>query len=253
MSRLDHNMVVPKNLKDYCKVRTETINLLESADMLYSQADEHFSTVYEYGLCHQAKPQESIENVIKDIDKKLWRVAFNITGLMQFMDSKAISEFNRDLEDKTPEFTEDNIRTIFLSAYQTKDAMFSRGLVNVFLRLSKAHKTNTKSPFKVNQRAILGYMCDVAFSGHLRVNYRSTNELNDIDRIFKVLDDKQHQPRELEGLINNAFLTDNVYEDAYYKIKGFLNGNMHFLFKREDLLHKANKIIHDYYNGEALA
>ena len=46
--------------------------------------------------------------------------------------------------------------------------------------------------------------------------------------------------RALECSINAAFKEIGptgpyVYEDAYYQIKGFKNGNMHIFFKRADL------------------
>ena len=85
------------------------------------------------------------------------------------------------------------------------------------------------------------------------VCYRSEAKINDIDRVFKVLDGKSHIPRSLEMGINGALIDKKIYEDDYYRIKGFKNGNMHIEFKRQDLLDKANLMIHKYYKGRALA
>ncbi len=68
---------------------------------------------------------------------------------------------------------------------------------------------------------------------------------------------KKHNPRELECAINARFEqclgAAAVYEDDYYQVKGSKDGDMHIEFKRADLLEKANKIIHDCYEGAALA
>jgi len=94
---------------------------------------------------------------------------------------------------------------------------------------------------------------EATFSGGLQIKYDASAEINDIDRVFKVLDEKPHNPRELEGFINAALKLGEYFEDDYYKIKAFMNGNIHIEFKRPDLLEKANRLIHEYYQGEAIS
>jgi hypothetical protein len=42
------------------------------------------------------------------------------------------------------------------------------------------------------------------------------------------------------------------YESEYFRFELYRNGNLHIVFKRADLVAKANKIVGDYY-GETLA
>lgn len=254
MSCIDTDLVIQKNLNDYCAIRNKVVSLVGQAHKLFEMAEQEMETILHYGLPYDAKPRDDKNIVYKEIDRRLWRSAFSLTGFSQIMDKKARAEFDRDLQMQPPEFNEENVRSIFLSLSQEAEQMFSRGLVNVFLRLSKEHKTNTQNAFKVNRKAILTYMTTSLY-GHLSVSYRNgaSDELNDIDRVFRSLDEKKYNPRELESAINASFKeNDNYYESEYYKIRGYKNGNLHIEFKREDLLNKANKVISEYYNSEAL-
>lgn len=254
MSSFTTDLVIPKNLQDFCAMRVTVATFLCQAAKLLQDADEALETVYRYGLPREAKPSNSVEESLREIDQCLWDEAFDLTGFKQVMDSEALRDFRASLKKDTPEFNENNVRSIFFSAAADAENMFARGLVNVFLDLSKIHKTNSKSPFKVNRKAIMGYMVSNNYMGGLCLRCgRSSDQINDIDRVFKLLDNKKHLPRELESAINGAFKENNLFENEYYKIRGFRNGNLHIEFKREDLLDKANTVISQYYDGKALA
>lgn len=260
-----NGLMIPKTLRDFLEARRVVLDKYTRAVLLLNEAEKALTEVCRYGLGHRIKPELSVERATVELDRKLWREAFDKTGFMRLMDAEAVRAFNRDLDKNTPEFNEDNIRSTFLSAAQDADKMFARGLVNVFLSLRRDLHMNTDEPFKVNRKAGLGYMVQIGsvrviggWAPRLRVSYneRPGAILNDIDRVFKVLDGKEHAPRALEHAINAAWESADggqVYEDDYYRIRGFKNGNMHIIFKRDDLLEKANKIIADYYHGKALA
>jgi len=253
-----NELALPKTLLEFCEVRVRVLNKVSMAYRFLEEADTDMRSYYTHGLGYETRLRKSIEEVAREVDRDLWHAAFDKTGFMQLMDTEAKKKFMAELADKPPEFNEGNIRSTFMSLWQEKDDMYARGIVNVFLCLSKQHKTNNREPFKVNERAILSYMCEKEWNGgRVHVNYSHAGDrLNDIDRVFKTLDEQKHEPRALEHGINNAFKTGetpNYYADDYFEIRGFLNGNMHIHFKRTDLLEKANRIIHDYYHGQALA
>lgn len=254
MSRFDQSVAKLTTLSDYIKARERTIELLRSSYRALSLADDTFKTVYGYGLPYDAQHRERLETVIKQMDQRLWRQAYDVTGFGQLMDRQAREEFDRSLEKAPPAFTEDNVRSIFLSAAQQAEEMFARGVVNVFRGLSKLHRTNTNDTFKVNRRAIMAGIVKPRWGGGLEVAYgRARDELNDLDRVFRKTDGQQHHPRALETALNGALKDSEVYEDDYFQMKGFGNGNLHVLFKRKDLLDQINKIIHDYHDGSAVA
>ena len=250
------DLAIPKTIGDICDTRDDVKAKLETAHKLFEESESQLGEVANYCFPFEGRPRMGVEETMREIDKRLWREAFDKTGLMQYMDSQAKREFENSLEKEPPEFTMNAVRTTLLSTAQNAQGMFIRGLVEFFLSLSKGHKTNTNEPFKVSKRAVMTYMTS-NWLGYLQVNSgsysRACGTFNDMDRVFKTLDDKQHNPRELEMAINGAWKQGEWYEDEYYQIKGFKNGNAHILFKRDDLLEKANKLIHEYYNGAALA
>ena len=194
---------------------------------------------------------------MKTLDMAYWRRAFDVTNFSQLMDTKARKEFESSLEKDPPAFTVDNVRSIFLSQVQDAEMMFARGLVNVFLGLCRRElKTNQANAFKVERKVIMGSMVGLSFGGGLEVGrgmyYYGSDKLNDIDRVFKTLDDKIYVPRSLETAMNEAFKKYEVFEDDYYRAKAFKNGNMHLEFKRSDLLEKANQVIAKFYEDGAL-
>ncbi len=248
-----YDLAIPKTLTDVCEIRLRALDRIERAYQLFEDVKSDLDQVNAHLLPYDAYPRNRYADTVTQLDQRLWRQAFDMTGFLLLMDDEAKRAFFDDLEKNAPAFTEANIRNTFLSLAQEADAMFVRGLVNVFRRLSGVHRTNTNSPFKVNARAILGGMVSLRWRGGLEVGYRCGGRLNDLDRVFKILAGETHQPRALEFAINAAFLAGNRFEDDFYEIRGFRNGNMHLRFKRSDLLDKANRLIGEYYNGSALA
>ena len=249
------DIVIPQTVYDLCQARENSISLFKMAYETLKNVEQSLEGLGTYLSPANMIPKTDVTDFEKMLDTNLWRHAFNQIGLLQYMDAQAKHEFEKDLDKDAPEFTLENIKTTFFSAAADADKMFARGIVNTFHWLSSDHKTNTNSPFKINPKAIMKYMVLTNYSGGLRISYHGEKQerINDIDRVIKTLDRKKHQPRELETAINATFSHETVYEDDYYRIKGFKNGNMHFEFKRQDLLDKVNLIIAKYYGENHLA
>lgn len=252
---MENHIAIQKTLQDYCKTRDKALELYEAAYKTIKGIKGELDEINQYLAPWDCIPKVDPEDFRKQLDRHLWSHTFTQIGLHQYMDARAKEELEKELEKNAPDFTMDNVKETLLTAAQDADKMFARGIVNVFHGLSKDHKTNRNSPFKINPKAILKYFTSPRFSGGLQINYWNNRQekINDIDRVFKTLDGKKHHPRELECLINEAWKSINIYEDNYYKIKGFKNGNMHIEFKRQDLLDKANVIIAKYYGENRLA
>lgn len=250
---------IQKTLADYCESRDRVLALLEDARRQMLAADAELKSCYSYGLPWEIARPFEMEKATRDVDQRFWRQAFSATGLMEVMDAEALGDFQRDLDKTPPEFTLENVRSTFLSLFQEADKLFARGAVNVFRKLDKGYRTNEKDAFRLGPRAILHSIFQPAWKGGLQMRYGhwASGQINDLDRVFRVLDGKKHAPQSLETAINAAFSESKsgpwVYEDEYFRIKGFLNGNAHFQFRREDLLEKANRMIGKFYGDRALA
>ena len=246
-------LALPTTLTDLINARNTALRLHRDARTLTDKAKATLDAVGTYLMPNSAQFRDYESKVGAELDCSLWRRAFDLTGFKQLMDTEAVADFDRSLHPKPPEFTDSNIRATLIDLHGKAGEMFRRGIVNVFRYLSDDYKTNASEPFRIGRKVVMGYMVSPAFSRGLQVGYGgAASRLNDIDRIIKTLDKKHFQPRELEYAINVALEKLEVFEDAYYRIKAFKNGNMHLEFKREDLLNGLNDQIAEHY-GNALA
>lgn len=252
---------IPKTIFDYCEARTQALALISDAVRSTGMAKDILAALGSYvaptSICY---PDLKLEKVTKEIDRGLWRQAFTVSGFMAMLDAEAYKKFMQQVDNDPPEFNEGNIRATFIDLMQQADMMFARGVVNVFRWLSDNYKTNSEDPFTIGHKAVMGWIFESNWHGGIRVSYRehASGQLNDLDRVFRVLDGKKHEPRALEAAINKRFAEIGkggpwVYEDEYFQIKGFKNNNAHIVFKRADLLEKVNAVIGKYYGDNALA
>ncbi|MEQ8234288.1 MAG: DUF4942 domain-containing protein [Gammaproteobacteria bacterium] len=251
---MQHNIALPTTIHDFIAARDLALERYTAARHVLEDAKHGLERLAPLAWPWEAQPRLSVDGFREDLDRRMWRIAFDLTGLMQLMDATARKEFDRSLEKSPPEFTLDNIRATFLEQAQSADLMFARGLVQFFRHRSRTHETNRRDAFSIPRKIVApGWFCP-AWNGGVQIGYYRQEEINDLDRVFKTLDGKQHHPRELETALRDAVKdSGDVYEDDYFRIRGFKNGNAHIEFKRADLLEKANRIIADYHQGAALA
>jgi hypothetical protein len=185
----------------------------------------------------------------KDIDSRLWRKLLGMSGYKSLMDAKAIAEFEEQMREAPHELTAENVYATLEGLRSMSPQLFTRGVVNVFRQLQSSYRSNKS--FRVNERIIyyLGgpydYYCNAR-----------DNELNDVDRVFHLLDGRdpptEYGHRLAYVVRESARARKGHVETNYYKLKIFRNGNLHIYFKRRDLLDKVNKLIAQEC-GEVLA
>ena len=253
MSAHFQQIALPTTLTDLLEARENALRLLGQARQIIDRAEKDLKQYGHYLMPGAGKMNGSLELATHQLDRAMWRQAFDLTGFRQLMDTKAINDFERGLEHKPPAFTEENIRSTFVSVYQEKDAIFRRGIVNVFRGLSKDYRTNEAEPFRIGEKVIVDWMVTCDGWRGLHIRYGAAERLDDIDRVFKTLAGEKFHPRSLETAVNAAWAEGNLYEDDYYRIRGFKKGSMHIQFKRADLLEKVNDLIAEHYGSNALA
>ena len=244
---------LPVSLNDLLDARDQAIRLHKDARRLNEQARETLAVVGSYLMPHGGEFRDSLERALIELDRSMWRRAFDLTGFTQLMDAEAVAEFERSLSPKPPEFTDATIRATFIDLHQKAGHMFRRGIVNVFRYLSDDYKTNASEAFRIGRKCVMTWMIGPSFKRGLQIKIGSGDKLNDIDRIIKTVDGKQFKPRELEYAMNAAFEKGEVYECDYYRAKGFKNGNLHLEFKRSDLLDLLNEQIAQHYGENVLS
>ena len=192
--------------------------------------------------------EESFRDVVRRLDAACWQKLMHESGLFSFMDSTARKEFLEKIEKcETPALTIQNIEATFSALYAGRDEMFDRGVVRCFQRLSWCYKSN--NPVKFGKRIIKRYL----WHAHGSFNYSVLNELDDLQRVFCIVDGKLEEDHR-QGLSSRIRAQaqgegPSLHTDTYLSIKWFKNGNGHITFLRADLVEKLNAVIAEHYPG----
>lgn len=187
----------------------------------------------------------SLHTITNSIDANGWAYLMNESGLRSLMDAEARNKWDETIrEHKHPQFTLSNIEATFDNLYQSRGDMFERGVLSIFKKLSWDYKTN--KPFAFGKKIIINYM----FYSYGHINHRSADELDDLMRIFHVIDNKPEQDHR-NGMYyaisnaNNAKLKE--FDNDYMHIKWYKKGTGHITFKRLDIIDQMNRILAKHY------
>ena len=244
------SIALPTTLTQLLQARGEALRLLSDARRCTDMAKDLLSAHGRYLMPHNGQLRDSAERVQAELDASMWRRAFDLTGFKQLMDAQAVAEFERSLTPVPPEFTESNIRSTFIDLHGKSRDMFRRGVVNVFRYLSDDYKTNSREPFRIGRKLVMTCMVQSAFGSGLQLHYGgAVDKLNDIDRVIRTLGGMSFTAGALPVMVNQALKLGEVHECELYRAKGFKNGNMHFEFKRQDLLDLLNEQIAEHYEN----
>jgi hypothetical protein len=191
-----------------------------------------------------AKPDEAEAAIVSVIDVRGWSYLLSESGLRTFMDAQAREQWDRQLADgDVPELTAPNIEATFTQLYGARGDMFERGVLECFRRLSWDYRTN--QPFRFGKRIIVKHLLSQGSTNH-----RVTDELDDLIRVFCVLDGKP-EPDHRHGaysLVSDAQRERHTEaENDYLHLRWFKNGNGHLTFRRLDLVEKMNVILAKHY------
>lgn len=158
----------------------------------------------------------------------------------------------QEIEKGLPPLTVDNILATLEQFMLDADMIFRRGIANAFSKLDRRFKSH--DGFKIGSRVILTR----AFNDWGSLDYGYVRDtLIDIERVFAMLDGK---PAASFTSALNAVDADrrgrhgrrqSEVETEYFKIRGYMNGNAHLWFQRDDLVRKVNKLLAEHY-GEVI-
>ncbi|TDX61950.1 uncharacterized protein DUF4942 [Methylosinus sp. sav-2] len=187
----------------------------------------------------------------KAVDRSVWTHLAKLTELEKLMDRQAHDEFRKQLDADPPEATPENCFATIQSFLGQADDIFKRGIANVFSALDRRFRSH--DGFKVGSRIVL---TGASPEWSSLTSGRHSETLRDVERTFCVLGGKRN-PEWADSFIRRASdATRNVpkpavFEDEYFRIRIFKNGNAHLYFLRDDLVEEVNRLLSEYY-GAAL-
>lgn len=193
-----------------------------------------------------------------------WNEVFHKTNLYQLMsikDSESIKAKlwgRNDEKVDVPDFTMENVLAFIEAKTQDMPNMLAKKIVEVYNILRPNNrwqklKTNDKSLFEgIGKKVILSWFFEPNFSGGMRIRYQREQETNAIQEVFWLLDGKGI-PHDADKLYHKLYKSEcgDAYEDEYFRIKGYGNGNMHLEFKRIDLVAKIVATVKEKLFGHA--
>jgi len=203
--------------------------------------------IFAYGLLPSTADRPREDDLLGRVDADFWNALLEKSDIRNFVDSKTREKWDKDIADrKFPEFVPKNVAETFAALYAKRREMFGDSVVNVFKSLSWNYKTNRPRMFGkrlVLTYAVTSYAPSRRISG---VQYRAKNKLDDLDRVFRILDGKPVAGCEhaLGNVLDHA-IRDGAekFGNEYFEFKWFLNGNLHVKFLQPDLVKAANALL----------
>lgn len=201
---------------------------------------------------HRRANEVEKEATLNSIQKNAWRGVIDKTGLYSLMSLSAAEKLKKVFYGTEkcntvgiPEFTYENVIAFIEAQRQAIPSMVDEKIIEVYKLLRpnnyyKVLKTNNISLFEgIGYKVILSYYFEENYSGGLRIKYQKREEANAIQEIFWLLDGRgvAKDEQKLYHKMHGAERGD-AYEDEYFRVKGYKNGNMHLEFKRMDLVKK---------------
>ena len=178
------------------------------------------------------------------IDAGLWGHLMKHSGMKVFLGKAASDHWDETLDRlEAQELTPDNIEAVFRELYENRDGLFEHGVIEFFR--FKSWNGRTDQPQQLGKRLTLFGV----FSEYGSVDYRQSAWLDELMRIFYVLDGK------LEGIpdcgiqvaLRDAKAAGVDLRNEYVRVRSFQNGNVHVFFLRPDLVGKMNSIAVKHY------
>ena len=173
--------------------------------------------------------------------------------MLSLMDAQARDEWHKSLEkNDIPAISENNILSTFEQLNHDKQAVFERGVINVFKALSWDYKTN--SPCKFGKKIIVDGLVSFNRWGFSFTHGYRRDQLVDLERMLTLLDGKTLPDNRADIACRlsdhiGQQRTSTVYDDELFRIHYFQKGSAHIVFKRPELIERLNDIIARHYPG----
>ena len=192
------------------------------------------------------------------IERHAWQDLIKKTGIASVMSVKSRDALNNQLYERNnwqreaalPRFTEANIFGFMDNICANMPNMIQEAIVEVFNWLrprNNNYKTNDE--FMIGEKVVLGSLARQSYSKGFCISTYYEAQVDALGNVLSMLNGKgvMKHPQNMRNLINNAWISSDVYEGEYFTAKAFKNGNAHIKFKRMDLIEKINQSSKDLW------
>lgn len=201
----------------------------------------------------------------KDLQKAAWRRIFNEMNLRKFVTSGVQQQLDSFIDhQKDLPFTMRNVYRMIEMIIGTNGSRMKRCLEDAFDHIcsfsaensTAGEKWKTNANYMVNRRFIIPYICryDTRWpSSTVKLSYYSNAKIDDIMKALCFLTGRNFDELEsLDATVRNQpwgvwiqqwFKSGDKYEPAFFRVKAFKKGTMHFEFTDEEVWAKFNRTV----------
>lgn len=194
----------------------------------------------------------SVALVTFDADVAAWNRMLHESGLWTFMDATARKQWVESIEPNkygpqkpVPVFTVQAAEDMAREIHSKRGAMVSRGVAELFRKLSPDFKRNEVGKF--NNRFVIRLLATPWRHGGLSANHHTCSELDDLARFLFVVrglpqpDHRQGAYYAVSEATRGATPAD--IEMDWWTIRLFKNGNGHLTFKHSEDVDRLNRLL----------
>ncbi len=226
------------NIKNYQQRLEEKCNIIEK--YLYARISRKVFEKRDYGKFED------------DLNASCWKYFINISNIKKVMTKKAELDLNKQIEENKMNFTEKDAHITFDFMSEKYGDSIKQTIKEVYndlicIKYRKGHKFVQNNINKIEKIfRFCGYNIQLDWKGNYRSNISHYSwlgkSINDIEIACCLLDGKikKQYPNTIEDKINNSE-NQNIFENEYFILTIYKNGNRKIEFKNLDVLEKLNQ------------
>jgi len=237
------------------------VKIFDQQEQLYSNMVDACGGFFAPDLGFSARDRKG--NIVdrdtfkKELQRDGWKYIFRLMNLGKYATSGLRDDINKFIEEQTEvPFTMKNIFVMLDVILQTTGQRMNKALEEVFEKLTQHHKENrynvkgwkTNSHYMLNEKFIFPYMVEPRFSDRNKVTYKINSYFDRVEDFLKALcyitGDNYDDFNPLKWTIQDGnFDFGQWYDWAYFEIKCFKKGTIHFKFKDREIWARFNQKI----------
>lgn len=180
------------------------------------------------------------------LDRKIWKMFIDKSGVKTIMSNKQIEILQNDLYNKNPPvFNFENASSTFTNLSNNRHEAFKNGLMDVLQSLSWDYKSN--NPCYFGKKIILESAVSI---NRYSTRFNKTDAINDLVRIFCLVEKMPiHEFNNSVGLHISDMVRNNNqnFETEFFIVKWYKKGTMHLQFKNAESIIKINDLIAKFF------
>lgn len=202
--------------------------------------------------------QVSHQQYKKQLQRYYWRIIFDKLNMEKYATTKLGEQINRFIQKQVNvPFTMHNIYQVINMVIQTTEQRMNTALLEAFDLIcsfsaensTAGEKWKTNANYMVNKKFIVPYMTDYDVRYNIRNDYvrlqygSNEDKIEDVVKALCYITATNYDSiQNLQNFVYNRKLSYGTwYEWAFFRIKGFKKGTMHFEFLDENIWMKFNR------------